>query len=364
MPGSRPKKAANKKTTETDFAAVWCGRLGLPRKDWQAAARKKAAELPFSDAEEVVLLVDFLLGDLSQIVRRDPSPATLALADSYGWFCYAMWQCASAFPAFPENYAHYLKSALTSATAPPRAAQVLAELTGDAGPTDGRCGFNRLKLAHPEVVRQSESVVHEGSYEFYLRANERYDEYLFYLKESRDFEREWKSLKELMPLPFARKKVIHRSLMPERNWVRGEGARFNAKAASFRALFDFFCWKYYLWGMESDRPLLLKTSVVFTPYGTQLFIPGYLSLDPKRDLDFSKVMRLHRARGVARQGPGFSAGRQDFAQLRRRAILADRTAKTKRLKGDDRYRYICAELGLVDNGDFRRLRKLLQFSKK
>lgn len=112
--------------------------------------------------------------------------------------------------------------------------------------------------------------------------------------------------------------------------------------------------------MEGDIPLLLKTSVVFTPYGTQLFIPGYLSLDPKRDLDFSKVMRLHRARGIARQGPGFSIGRRELTELRHKGAQADGDAKKRGLKGDRRYKFVCSKIGFRDGGDFRRVRKLLQ----
>lgn len=165
------------------------------------------------------------------------------------------------------------------------------------------------------MIRESEHLVHEGRFKFYLRAQEKYDEYLFYLEQSKDFQIEWSLLKGAFPGSVIGKKIINRSLLPERNWARGPGAQFKGKAQQFQALFDFLCWKYYLWGMDGDVPFLLKTSVVFTPYGTPLFIPGYLSLDFKRDVDFSRVMRLHRARGIARQGPGFSIGRRGLALL-------------------------------------------------
>jgi hypothetical protein len=223
----------------------------------------------------------------------------------------------------------------------------------------GRCGFNRLQVTAPNLIRESEALVHEGRYEFYLRAQEKYDEYQFYLEQSEEFRKEWTLLKNMFPEAIAGDRVINRSLIPERNWVRGVGAQFTTKSQRFQALFDFLCWKYYLWGMRGDTPLLLKTSVVFTPFGTQLFIPGYLSFDSKRDLDFSKVMRLHRARGIARQGPGFSVGRRELAELKRKAKAADKEAREMRLKGDRRYQFICETIGFRDAGDFRRLRKLL-----
>ena len=202
------------------------------------------------------------------------------------------------FPGVSGKLRDLSKGILTARTPDPTAI-LLAKMLIEFNVKEGRCGFNRLELADAGLIRSSETLVHEGRYEFYLRAKEKYDEYLFYLEQSEEFRNEWTLLKETFPSGVVGKKVINRSLMPERNWVRGPGAEFDSEAKCFQALFDLFCWKYYLWGMEGDTPLLLKTSVVFTPYGTQLFIPGYLSLDPKRDLDFSKVTRLHRARGSA-----------------------------------------------------------------
>jgi hypothetical protein len=38
----------------------------------------------------------------------------------------------------------------------------------------GRCSFNRLVREPPEVIQESESLMGEGRYEFYLRAQEKY----------------------------------------------------------------------------------------------------------------------------------------------------------------------------------------------
>ncbi len=344
---------------EQAFAATWLNRFGLPKTGWRSKVVAHLKSLPFVDSTEARSLIEFLFARVPKVLAKNDDPNVELLAEALGWCCYAFWQCESAFPAFPENYANYLKSALTSASPDP-AAILLAEMIVQFNAADGRCGFNRLEVAAPGVIRESETLVHEGRYEFYLRAQEKYDEYLFYLEQSEDFRNEWALLKQTFPQSIARKKVINRSLMPERNWERGPGAEFTDDGARFQALFDLLCWKYYLWGMEDDTPLLLKTSVVFTPYGTQLFIPGYLSLDPKRDLDFSKVMQLHRARGIARQGLGFSIGRRELVGLKREAKLADRFARRQGLKGDKRYEFVAAKIGFKDSGDFRRLRKLLQ----
>ncbi len=83
---------------------------------------------------------------------------------------------------------------------------------------------------------------------------------------------------------------------------------FDSDGSAFQAVFDVFSWKYYLWAMKGDEPLLMKPSVVFTPFGTQILIPGYISFDPKRDLKLGIVSELYRARGIRCQGEGFSVG--------------------------------------------------------
>ena len=114
--------------------------------------------------------------------------------------------------------------------------------------------------------------------------------------------------------------------------------------------------------MEDERPQLLKASVVFTPLGTQIFIPGYLSFDPKRDLDFKKIASLHRARGINRQGPGFSIGRKELAERKRLAKIADKEARRRKLRGDARYEFIVAKIShiFIDHPDYRRTKKLLE----
>ncbi len=37
------------------------------------------------------------------------------MAEACAWTCFSFWQCGSAFPSFPENYANYLRMALKQA---------------------------------------------------------------------------------------------------------------------------------------------------------------------------------------------------------------------------------------------------------
>lgn len=349
--------------TSATFKKRWLGHLGLPSANWKPAVKSHLATLPFCDRECGQSLIEFLLGQLPGLLQKDTSPATAGLAEAFGWACLGFWQCGSGFPAFPENYAQFLHDQLKlpADKRTSEAGVIAGLLLGQAGTekTDAACGFNRLKLDKPQVVRDSEQLIHEGRYEDYLKAGEKYEEYEMRLRVSSEFQADWQQIKTTFRSLIRKQPVVHRTLIPERNWMRGDGASFKNLKGRFQAVFDLFCWKYYLWGMKGDEPLLLKASVVFTPFGTQIFIPGYLSFDPKRDLDFARITQLHRARGIQRQGPGFSIGRKELEELKRKAKDADGTARKLGLKGDERYEFICQQIGFSDSGDYRRLRKLL-----
>ena len=84
-----------------------------------------------------------------------------------------------------------------------------------------------------------------------------------------------------------------------------------------------------------------------------------LSFDAKCDLDLAQLSKLHRARGAARQGPGFSAARQAEIVNRKKAAVLDGEARARGLRGDARWRFITVGLGKVDSGDYRETRRLL-----
>lgn len=344
------------------FRSRWLGKFALPESGWLKAMDERLSERAFCDRKAAIGLLRFLFKDLPVILQQDDHGETQAMAEAYAWTCFAFWQCGSAFPSFPENYADCLRTALRQSPEKRSvAASAIASLiVSEPGKSDGRCGFNQLSISDPALIRESERLIHAGRYEEYLHAAEKYEEYEDALGRSPEFKTDWLRIRTAFPNQTRGRKLVHRTLIPERNWERGPGARFADDAQSFQAVFDLFCWKYYLWAMEGGRPHLLKPSVVFTPLGTQIFIPGYLSFDPKRDLDFGKIARLHRARGVPRQGPGFSEGRKVTAKMKLLAKQADEEAREKGLKGDKRYSFVCQKLGLVDHGDYRQIKRLLE----
>ncbi len=263
----------------------------------------------------------------------------------------------SLFPAFAENYSDYVRWVARTR----RPSAVADFITAVLVPAADRrfCGFQPVQPTDAALIRQSEQWLCEGTFEPFLKAREKYDEFAARLRTEPGFRRDWRALKKVFPRETAQKGILHRTLIPERNWVRDGGAKFKTRAQRFQAAFDLLCWKYCLWGVARGRPLLLKPSVVVTPHGTQIFIPAYLSFDAKRDLNLGLITRLHRARGQLRQGDRFMAARMENASLRRRAKAADALARKRGLKGDARYRFICQEIGLLDHGDYRQLRRLL-----
>ena len=347
-----------------NFLLQWLNRFGLSSARWPEEVGLHLDELPFIPPEKSTPLVAFLFGELPPLLLACGDDETALLAEAYGWCCFAFWQCESAFPALVEDYASYLRSALLKS--PPErdpGAALLARIIVDSKVEDGHCGFNKLKLADPATIRESETLNHEGRYEDYLKTSQKYDEYVNYLEQSVEFDADWTAIKTAFPTFAANWDIVRRSPIPERNWHQSPAAQFETDRQRFQAIFDFFCWKYFLWGMEGDRPLLLKTSVVVTPHGTQIFIPGYLSFDLRRDLDLPRINRLHRARGVPRQGFKMSSRRDYLADLSRKARAADAEAREKGLRGEDRYRYIRdkIEYTVTDDGH-RQLRRLLKYA--
>lgn len=340
------------------FKRCWLARFALNEISWRREARTRIVHFPFVEATDLLSLLAFLFDELPPRVSRSRLPYYRRVAEVFGWLCFQAWQTGSHFPAFAENYAGRLLVAL-KAKHLPADARLIADFVL-AGGIDGLCGFQRLALADPDLIRQSEAWLRDGEFEPFLKASAKFDEYARRLRTEPEFRRDWRALKKVFPRETSRPGILHRTLVPERNWVRDGGAKFSNRRQRFQAAFDLLCWKYCLWGVARGRPLLLKPSVVLTPHGTQIFIPAYLSFDAKRDFNLGLITRLHRARGLQRQGEGFSVSRTERARLRKQARVADAEAHRRGLRGSRRYAFIAQQLGLLDHGDYRTIRRLLE----
>lgn len=183
------------------FRSRWLERFELPECGWFEGFEKRLAERPFCNPKEAKALLCFLFDKLPGILEKDTSPETRLLAEAFAWTCFAFWQCGSAFPSFPENYADCLRKALgQSPDKRPVVAKAIAGLiVSENGTSDGRCGFNQLSLSDPGFIRESERLIHAGRYEEYLKAAEKYGEYEDALSRSPEFQADWHRIRTAFP---------------------------------------------------------------------------------------------------------------------------------------------------------------------
>lgn len=341
--------------------AAWLQRFALPAERWRTALKREARERPFSDAGALARRVRAFLEEITEAERSPPAKRKRVgeLLDARGWALLQAWQSGSHFPSFAEDLADYLESAGEAEAAPPVSKWLAALLHTDEA---GRCGEQPMLLADAARVRRSERCLHAGEFDGFLRAVIKHREVSERVAASPEYRRDWRKLRRLFPKETRSRSLLHRSLVPERNWVKeGQGLRFATRAESFQTCLNLLCWKYCLWAVApGGRPLVLKPSATITPWGTQLFIPAYLSLDFKRDIDVAHLSALHRARGVARQGEAFAEGRKLKAERQRRARRADKEAKRHGLRGEARLAYIAQATGLGPNWDERAVRRLIR----
>jgi hypothetical protein len=128
--------------------------------------------------------------------------------------------------------------------------------------------------------------------------------------------------------------------------------------ARLKAAFDAFCLRWNLYGMQHDEPLPLKLAVNLTPYGTLIHIPAYWSFDPKRDLHWDAIARLHRVRVPGRQDPALAEGLADRMRAAEKLRQLGQEASRRGLKGEKKHEFLCAGLGWTAGTSPKRLRLL------
>jgi len=214
-----------------------------------------------------------------------------------------------------------------------------------------------------DAICAHEHLVKGGSYESLIKAQHKFNAREKRLLENREFLADWGWIKQRFNTAKHRSDngVIRRRMVFERNFRPPNwDFSWNSNDEKFENVFDAFCHKWTLYGMEWDKPLLQKLSVTITPYGTMVVIPRYWSFDHGRDLEWRDIMQLHNARKVPRQGPKLTVNQ---AERRAMAIVAQKqlaVAKRRGLKGDARDYWVMQKIGLPPNTDPRQLRRLLK----
>ena len=213
------------------------------------------------------------------------------------------------------------------------------------------------------MISEYEQRVKAGSYEMLIAAQHKFDWLEGELGKNLELRADWEEIKGLFEVKRHQNAsgVIRRRLAQERNFRPVDWKYSRAtEEQRFQNVFDVFCHKWDLYGMEGDKPLLLKLTVNITPHGTIIMIPRYWSLDPKRDLKWGAITRLHRMRGVQRQGPKLSAGRVERRQESERARELWGEATEAGLKGQRRIDWVMGRMGWDARTDESRLRRILK----
>lgn len=198
-----------------------------------------------------------------------------------------------------------------------------------------------------EAVAQHEHLVHKGAYENAVKTQAKYEQTELALCAAPEFHRQWRRIKKAFKVAAYRdhKGVIRRTMTAERNLRSAFSANLRDRDELFRVTFDAFCLRWNLYGMQRDKPLLLKLSVNLTPYGTLIHIPAYWSFDPKRDIRWGEIAKLHRIRVPHRQGAALAEGLAQRMQDAKRLRRLDKEAVRRGLKGDAKHEFLCAALG-------------------
>jgi hypothetical protein len=224
-------------------------------------------------------------------------------------------------------------------------------------------------LGEPPKTKTCDAIcIHEhdvkgGNYESLIKAQHKFDFKEALLKENPGFRSDWNWIKNHFDVKKHQSGtgVIRRRMVSERNFrPRDWNFRWKTKGDHFFNVFDAFCHKWTLYGMEKDKPLLQKLSVNITPYGTMIVIPRYWSFDSNRDLKWRAVTRLHRSRRVPKQGLKLSANQM---QRRKQAEVARKhwaEATAKGMRGENRDGWVMAKLGMHPDTDAKQLRRLLR----
>lgn len=276
-----------------------------------------------------------------------------------------MWQSHLLFPAGAEALAAVLLANATAsrsagtkrkASSAPvdrpttESVGLLARLlfSGGVNGESDRCGFIPWRAKDTDVLyEEAFALRHEGkSLSLTAQADAKCEEYTVLLARSR-FAEEWDALKHHFPKITAGKRCFARTAIPDVESEPEAMIPVDDEPCRFQALLDLLCWKYCLTGIRDDQPLLMKPSVRVTPYGTQISIPAYMSLDLERDFHLPALKRMHKTRGVRRQGEGMSRGREEMLAKCIEAAEADEDARRswgtnggKRYAGETRMTYL------------------------
>lgn len=218
-------------------------------------------------------------------------------------------------------------------------------------------------------IAQFEHRIEKGEYEFLLKQPEKYQELEAEFSNRKELLNDWATLKSAFEVNKFQNsvKIIRRNVSGERNFRPTWTGNMKTRKERFFAAFDAFCHRWHLWGMQGDKPLPLKVTANPTPHGILLMIPGLWSFDPRRDLDWAFIQKLHHAYGSHRQGPKLSKARIRIDSEARAVAVLVKKGKAAGLKGERLNDFILSEMKMHPGTDpswiKRRLKRSLALSR-
>lgn len=238
----------------------------------------------------------------------------------------------------------------------------LIDLLIDKTTGEPKEGFNRIVAADSETIIKCERDRQSGAIEHIYKEGHKLENYRQEVLSNPEFKADWQNIKKSFSVSKYQdsRRIIRRSKVPERNWPTNVSCNLDRIEDRFRAVFDFFCWKWFLYGMKGDMPLIEKLTFTIAPYGTQIFIPGYWSFDGARDIDWRQIAKAHKARGISRQGQKLAINRRGKKQQLERLLLAEDEAKKIGVRGRERYALLKSKAGLAPDTDNAQVRRLLR----
>ena len=210
------------------------------------------------------------------------------------------------------------------------------------------------------AVADHEKYVQKGTYENLVKTQAKYSQTELATRTDPQLRSQWKRIKAVFNVQTYRdhKGVIRRTMGAERNLRPSFSVNLRRPEEVFQAAFDAFCLRWNLYGMQNDEPLLLKLAVNITPYGTLIHIPAYWSFDPKRDIRWGEIARLHRVRVPGRQGSALAEGLAQRMKAAEKLRQLDKESLQLGLKGEARHEFLCDGLGLDPRTSPKRISRL------
>jgi pterin-4a-carbinolamine dehydratase len=146
---------------------------------------------------------------------------------------------------------------------------------------EARTGNNFAEAAAADLIVLSEHQRREGMAEGAWKASHKFDLYRQDLLRNAEFQRDWQGLKRHFTVQKFQdsRRIIRRSPVAERNWQRPTHPELEVSRERFQVAFDFFCWKWFLYGMRGDEPLVEKLTCTLTPFArNKVTHPHFASL--------------------------------------------------------------------------------------